>query len=1236
MALKIIQWNIRGYVNNYSELQIIIKTQLPHIIALQETHLKNLTNIPIPINYSIFANNYSPRFGGTAILIHNSIQSQEISLPHDFDATGVEIKSIKTFNVISAYIPPHQKFNETNLHNVIQFNSNTNSLVLGDFNSWSTLWGSPKNSQKGRTITNFLNNNSYILLNDKSPTHFSTHNTYTHIDISFCTPGLFTHTHWHILDDLHGSDHYPITLTLFDNDRHNTTQCKPSFKLNSADWPKFEHQTHVINSQVPSSNNINKEASNLNKIILQSAHLTIPQTSTNKHPKNVPWWNHTLQTLNKEKKQAANKLKKYISTTNITNFRKAAAKFRRELKIAKKESFYTFTSEIQPLTHTSKIWSNIRRFCGLNKPKHIHMITNPITDIPITDNLEIANSFTKFWSDQSKDSNFSDSFKKNKYANTFPYIACPCRAAQQIESDITSIELKSSLSTLKGHTPGLDRISYPMIANSSPTVKSRLLNHYNNIFNNFIPQSYKLSLIIPILKPNSNKTIITSYRPISLNSCFAKVLDKIMAKRLWWFVRTNKLIHTNQVGFKQGKSVVDNLAYLDHLITDSLTHKQHISIISLDFAKAFDKIGIHAIVTQLQEWNIGPKILNYIINFMKNRKIKCRIYNNISETLALHNGIPQGSPISVILFLIAYNKLSNLITVKRNLSFVAYADDFHIIVRFNKNQTQETKNLDDIFDNISEWCAHSGSSLSLTKCKHLHICRKHSCNSTISTNFPIPRVEHMSLLGLTIDSKYRWKKHIDTLASSLTKKLNIVKCLSNPKFNCSTHTLILVTKALIVAKIDYGLMFYGNCPRTHLKPIQSLLNSAIRTALGAFRSTPINNLLIEANINTVLERRDFLQANLIRNLTFSTNSPLTKIAKSITKKSSLNIKVPSAIINSSKLCKQQNINLRPLPEINSKLPPWNIPNDIINTDLTQLDPHNTNQSITLQCFLNLKNKFKNHTFLYTDGSKTQNTTSYAITTENDPLKIGLLPHYTSVYSAEIIAIREAILLAKTKTGKFVICSDSLSSIQAINNIDNHKYYASAIRSQLIQVYPKIRLLWVPGHKGIRGNELADQQAKEAPRFALTYTQNANLTDINRTLKTNLSSMQTARIRQTSDWYQSLNHNTCTPGQFIKFIDHNNISRQNQIKIIRLRLGHTKISHEHLFDPAKVTYCSHCQNSTKMTVQHILVDCSSPLLVNLRAKFFSSPNPQHLLNNPSNTNLTYLTNFLKEAKLYNLV
>lgn len=596
-------------------------------------------------------------------------------------------------------------------------------------------------------------------------------------------------------------------------------------------------------------------------------------------------------------------LKRNITTENIIKYRKANALFKRELKIVKRTALSTFTTQIQPTTTTTKIWSNIRRLCGLNNIKHIHSIIDPETNLPIADKLTIAT--TK----QADNNNFSNHFIQSKNALSHTLLP-PSNTAQQIEKEINMIELISALKYLKGHTPGLDRISYPMIQKAPPILLNRILKHFNLILDSFIPQSYKTSLTIPILKPNSNKTDINSYRPIALNPCLSKVIDKIIAKRLWWFVDKNKLIHTNQTGFRRGKSVTDNLLYLDHLITDTLAHKKHLSILSLDFSKAFDRVGIHAVATQLKEWKIGPKIYNYIISFMSNRKIKCRVSNCYSEQYPNQNGIPQGSPISVILFLISYNKLANIIHLHKNLNFIAYADDFHILIKFHKYQKNIQHNLDLLFSKINEWCASSGASLSTNKCKHLHICKKHHCQCSIHTsNFTLKEATTLRTLGLTLKKKYKWNDHINKLTTSLNNTLNVPKWLSRTKINCNTNTLITILKTTLLPKIDYGLIFFGNAPNSILRKIQTIINTAIRIKLEAFRTTPTNNLLLEANINTIFERREFLIAKSIKNLSLAKQSPTHNILSQI--KTNKTKKTPSVLCTCISLCSNYPIHTSP-------------------------------------------------------------------------------------------------------------------------------------------------------------------------------------------------------------------------------------------------------------------------------------------------------------------------------------
>jgi len=99
----------------------------------------------------------------------------------------------------------------------------TLSLITGYFNGWHPSWGHPRTNTRGETTQRLIDNKRLILLNNKSPTHFSTLNTYTHIDLTLCSPILAPHAKWKILNDLHGSDHFPIITTLFPQPIHKNS-----------------------------------------------------------------------------------------------------------------------------------------------------------------------------------------------------------------------------------------------------------------------------------------------------------------------------------------------------------------------------------------------------------------------------------------------------------------------------------------------------------------------------------------------------------------------------------------------------------------------------------------------------------------------------------------------------------------------------------------------------------------------------------------------------------------------------------------------------------------------------------------------------------------------------------------------------------------------------------------------------------------------------------------------------
>lgn len=167
-----------------------------------------------------------------------------------------------------------------------------------------------------------------------------------------------------------------------------------------------------------------------------------------------------------------------------------------------------------------------------------------------------------------------------------------------------------------------------------------------------------------------------------------------------------------------------------------------------------------------------------------------------------------------------------------------------------------------------------------------------------------------------MNNKYNWSTHIKSLLPSLYSKLNIIKCLACHKFKCNTLTLLNIAKAAVIVKIEYGLFLYGQSPRSTLNKLKTPHNAAIRTALGAFRSTPIHNLLHEANIPSIELKRDLQIAKLSKNLINSINTPLHKFVKS-PKNKKKNIPVIDHTIN---MCRELAIPYKPHKPFKYKLP----------------------------------------------------------------------------------------------------------------------------------------------------------------------------------------------------------------------------------------------------------------------------------------------------------------------------
>nr|AMS38373.1 hypothetical protein [Bactrocera tryoni] len=1226
--IPLLQWNLNGYTNNYNELQLLIQDHAPAIILLNETHISFNLSAFTPKQYiGMFHNlpHISTGKRGIAILIRRDIPHKINAIQSNLLAMSIEIILVKKITIICTYIAPDEHFTSTDILQLIN-QASTPLIFAGDFNAWSPLWGSPIANKRGKCIEDALLSSNLICLNNGSATHFSTHSTFSHVDLTMCTDTLATECEWSILDHLHGSDHFPIVLKLHLGSTTKNHKINKVFKTDYADWEKFQTHCEINGNNTPISDNPNQESARLTKIIRSAANVSIPHTKPTASSKSVPWWNKEIAELRAKKQTAWYEYKRARSLVNLISFRKANALFRRSAKQAKRKCFQDFTSKINPSSSPKLIWNALKKLSGVPRNLTIQCVKGP-TGL-VTNPSDISELFANHYSETSSDISFSTQFQTSKTTtlSDTSYSVSPLSfSAKQIETSISLSEFEFVASTVKGKSPGQDKISYPIIRHMPKSLKLRLVKLYNKIFNTGVyPQFWKTSCVIPILKPHKSSDELANYRPISLLPCMGKILEKIVANRLMWYAQRNKFISPNQVAYKKGQGTLDALIQLDYFITNALSSKNHVSVLSLDFHRAFDKIGAHIIIRQLRKWKIGQNMIRFITNFLTNRKLKVNVNGFLSSTLPLSNGTPQGSPLSALLFIIAFDDISRMIKNYKGVEHQIYADDVLIYTKVSDVNLAQSL-FTNILARIETWSLESGASLSLDKTHILHVCRKQNCNG-ISLTHNQTNIEcktQLKILGLIFDSNYNFNAHCKYVRNSLMSRLNIVKYLSSKHSFIHPNTLVNVVRALLTSKIDYGLPIYGNCSKSSINLLNAPYHCAIRRSLRAFPTSPIKTIMAESGLPTIQNKIIDSSLQILAKTAENTNPLLNTTITHATKKRKIP-RIQSAISRCLSFAAENNILRNATRKFTTRHPPCLINDKILQNKLMFLSKQNTPNEVFQQTFAELESNYTNNGWklLFTDGSKSIDSTSLAVVTATGEIICNwLLPSTSSVFTAEGSAILHAVNYAKKTKGKFLICTDSKSCMSAITSPSNRNPIIEVIRDAVIGAPQKIQVMWIPGHAGITGNHFADLAAKNVARTpALTYYVSSKQ-DILNLIK------HKRHQKNASEWKTFKHHYAVINPARNRIIYSSTVPTSAMKTYTRLRIGHTIITHAHLLSGKSPSICPLCDDTA--SIKHLLTLC--PML-HPTAHNSGNIDLIKLLSEPSEKNVMIVYRFLKTNDL----
>ena len=414
----------------------------------------------------------------------------------------------------------------------------------------------------------------------------------------------------------------------------------------------------------------------------------------------------------------------------------------------------------------------------------------------------------------------------------------------------TASEIETLIKLLNPNkATGPDAISNRMLKVVAKEVSFPLEILFNRSFRESkFPQIFKESNVIPLPKKGDN-SCPSNFRPISLLSGVGKIQERIVFKNIHNYFNENNLLNKYQSGFLPNHSTTLHLIDIYHQICQTFDNNQYACMVFCDVSKAFDRVWHKGLLFKLKEYGINGALLNWISDYLDNRKQKVVIKSCHSNTKLITAGVPQGSVLGPLLFLIYVNDRSDRLLSLTRL----FADDSSLF--YSASSIQDIEGIINYDLRIlGNWAAQWLIKFNPLKTVAELFTLKHvySFPHLVFENTQIEFVENHKHLGLTLSNTGKWNCHIDNIAKTSSKILGIMRQL---KYTLSRAALNQIYISYVLPVLEYSSVVWDGCSDYNTNTLEKIQHEAARIVTGLTRSVSIEKLFTECGWTTLTNRR---------------------------------------------------------------------------------------------------------------------------------------------------------------------------------------------------------------------------------------------------------------------------------------------------------------------------------------------------------------------------------------------
>ena len=872
-GLSVIHFNIRSLNTNFQALDLYL-SQLEvkfDIIAITETWFSQSTaaNVFNIKGYELkYVSRNVGRGGGVALYVNSSlkcktIENKCICVDGNFECITVELSVNGSKNIILAcvYRKPGGNINEFSDKLEEMFSNLKNKVlyICGDFNI--DLLKEQNHSQTKYFIDTMFSMGLYPLIT--KPSRIAGQST-TLIDNIFTNELQHKSTSGILLNDI--TDHFPVFM-LYEYRVKREQDCLVSYRR-LMDGDSVRLLNDVLQAEtwdkVYSQNDVDSSYEYFLQTLESHLEKCCPMSTkyVNNNKKNKPWITKGLVNACKKKNRMYVTALKSKLKEDDEKYKVYKNKLTKILRAAEK-SYYNKQLEEQKfnIKGTWKILNEVLR--GSSS-------TSKIPDVfledsnEIKDKKDIADGFNNFFVNVGP--NLAKTIQAPANMSVNDYLPDP-NVNTMFLDPVTEQEVVELVKKFSNKT-SLDCHGISMLLIKQ--ILTHIVKPFTHICNlsfeiGIFPDLMKMAKVLPIFKSGKNN-IYTNYRPVSLLPQFSKILEKLFNNRMDKFLNKYNIISENQYGFRENRST--NLALMELIedLTQSLDNQEHTIGVFIDLKKAFDTIDHKILLQKLYNYGLRGKSNDWIRSYLKNRKQYVKIEECKSELMDVVCGVPQGSILGPKLFIIYIN---DMIKTSKLLKFILFADDTNIFCS-GKDVNELSKLVTRELDKLKNWFATNKLSLNVTKTNFMLFSRNADAVDieVKIDDVIVNRVDATKFLGVVIDDKLTWKKHIETVKSKVSKSIFL---LNRAKYVLSYDAMLILYNSIVLPHLTYCCEIWGNTYETRWKGLFILQKRAMRIIHGVgFRDH--TNLLFHRS--RALKLNDLVKLNVAMIMYKAFNSSL--------------------------------------------------------------------------------------------------------------------------------------------------------------------------------------------------------------------------------------------------------------------------------------------------------------------------------------------------------------------------